>query len=54
MGCFFRIRLADRVIGVHALHSDIMEMCRDYLTDAEPSLEISVTQEDIGCERRKA
>lgn len=50
----FQIRIADRVIGIHAMFSEIRDMCRNYLTEATPDFEVFITQEDIDHESQKS
>lgn len=50
----FRIRLAEKVIGITSLYPAIYDMCRDYLTEAAADFEIAVTPEDIRYEREKS
>lgn len=50
----FRIRIADRVIGIHAMYPHVKKLCSLYITRAEPSIGIAITQADIDYERRKS
>lgn len=50
----FTFNIAETAIGVTCLHESTKDYCSDYLTDAEPDIEITVTQEDIDCERTRA
>lgn len=50
----FTFNIAETAIGVTCLHESTKEYCSDYLTDAEPDIEITVTQEDIDYERTRA
>lgn len=55
----FRMRIADLVVKVHPLHTQITQLCRDYIAcDAGPEvrvdLDVSVTQADIAFERGMA
>lgn len=54
MSVSFSIALAGQVIGIAALHSETLSFCRDYLTDAPPSLHVEITPEDITFEREKS
>lgn len=47
----FTIALAGKRIGVCALHGYAREYCRDYLTDGEGDISITITPEDIEFER---
>ena len=50
----FTFNIAETAIGVTCLHESTKDYCSDYLTDAEPEIEITVTQEDIDYERTRA
>ena len=58
----FDIKLADRVIRIHAMHDYIIEYCRDYVlfTQGETNeefpvdFEVTVTRSDIDSERDKS
>ena len=50
----FQILIAGKVIGIHAMFAEIRNMCRDYLTDADPDFEVSTSPEDIISERQKS
>lgn len=50
----FRLLLADKVIGVHAVYESTACFCRDYLTDMTPEIFISVTSDDIFNERERS
>ena len=50
----FCIRLAGQTIGVSALFDETRTFCRDYLTDALPSLHVEITPADIAFEREKS
>lgn len=54
MSVSFTIALAGQVIGVSALHDETRVFCRDYLTDAPPSLHVDITPGDIAFEREKS
>lgn len=49
----FSIRLANRVIGISAIYDSTRQFCKDYLTEDQPELTVSVTQADIEYERNK-
>ena len=50
----FNVKMAGKVIGVTSLHEQVMEYCRDYLTDEDPDFSFSITQEDIEYERDRS
>jgi len=50
----FSIELANRVIGISALHDSTRQFCKDYLSQDIPELNVSVTQTDIDFEREKS
>lgn len=50
----FTFDIAETAIGVTCSHESTKDFCGDYLTDAAPDIEITVTQEDIDDERRRA
>lgn len=50
----FSIKTAGKVIKITPLHSQIFELCKDYLTDEEPSFEVKTTQQDIEKEKTMA
>ena len=58
----FDIKLADRVIRIHAMHDYIKEYCRDYVLSKQGEtseefpvdFEVTVTQSDIDFEREKS
>ena len=50
----FTLSLAGAVIRVEALYPSTQTYCRDYLTDAEPELSVSISQADIDFEREKS
>lgn len=50
----FTIRISDRNIGISAVYDYTEKMCKDYLTDNAPDLEIVITQADIDFERHKS
>lgn len=42
------IRLAEKVIRIHSIHSQIVRLCKDYAVEAEEvDFEITITQQDI-------
>ena len=47
----FKIRLADVNIEIHSIHDEVHRLCRNYLTEDEADMSVSVTQEDIAFER---
>lgn len=50
----FKIRLADKVIAVSALHGYIADYCRGYISDDTPDFTVQITQSDIDFERAKS
>lgn len=50
----FKIRLADKVIAVSALHGYIADYCKDYISDDTPDFTVQITQSDIDFERAKS
>ncbi len=50
----FKIRLADKVIAVSALHGYIADYCRGYISDDTPDFAVQITQSDIDYEREKS
>ena len=58
----FDIKLADRVIRIHAMHDYIIEYCRDYVLSKQGEtneefpvdFEVTVTRSDIDSERDKS
>lgn len=50
----FRIAVAGRSVAVHALHTRAFSLCKDYLTDLAPDMEIAVTEGDLALEREEA
>jgi len=54
MATSFKILLAEKVIGIHALFSEVRDLCTDYLTEREADFEITISTEDIAYERAKA
>lgn len=54
MNVYFRIALADQVIGISALYEETRIFCRDYLTDEPASFHVEITPDDIAFEREKS
>ena len=50
----FSIHIANRVVGISALHDATRQFCKDYLTEEPPELTVTVTQVDIEYERNKS
>ncbi len=48
----FVICLADVPVAIQPMHADILEYCKDYLSDRLPRLTVAATQADIDAERR--
>ena len=46
----FIIRLADTNIGINSIYDEIHDLCREYLTDGEADISVSISQEDIARE----
>ena len=49
----FRIKLAEKTIEISSLYDEVHTLCKDYITDDEAEIKISVTQYDIDREREK-
>ena len=49
----FKILIAGTVVEIISNYDCIHEFCKDYLTEKEPDLTISVTQSDIDFERKR-
>jgi len=47
----FTVRLADVNIAVKSLYDEVYTLCRDYLTDGAPDIEVVTAPEDIDYER---
>lgn len=47
-------KIADTVVEIHSLHSEVQELCQDYKSDETPELIIETTQSDIDFERKKS
>lgn len=50
----FTISIAGVNIKINSIYNSVYNMCRDYLTDNSPAFCVSVTQNDIDFERKKA
>ena len=50
----FCIAVAGRAVMVHALHTQVYSLCRNYLTDQQPDMEITITESDLALERMEA
>ncbi len=50
----FKIKLAERVIGICACHDYVRRLCREYLTEAPADLTVAVSKGDIDFEREKS
>ena len=50
----FTIRVADRLVGVHAIHESTRSFCRDYLSEEEPEFRVEITAADLRYEREKS
>lgn len=48
----FNIKMADVVAGIKTLYPDMKSIGRDFLTDEQPSVFISTTEDDINAEER--
>lgn len=49
----FCIVVAGHTVAVHALHTQVFSLCKDYLTDLAPDMEIIVTESDLELERQE-
>lgn len=47
-------KMADRVIRICSLYSEVHDYCRDYLFDGTPDFTVTTTAEDIESERRRS
>lgn len=47
-------RIAEKNIGIDSLFDEVHALCRDYRTEGEAELSVTVTPEDIALEREKA
>lgn len=54
MSVSFCMALAGQAVGVSALFDETRAFCRDYLTDAPPSLSVEITPSDIAFEKEKS
>lgn len=50
----FRIAVAGRSVAIHALHTRVYSLCKNYLTDLAPDMEVTVTESDLEFERQEA
>ncbi len=50
----FSIKIAETVVKITPMFSQVFEMCRDYLTDEDPLFEIETTENDLEKERAMA
>ena len=50
----FCIAVAGHTVAVHALHTRVYSLCKDYLTDLAPDMEVTVTESDLEEERKEA
>lgn len=50
----YRIKLANRIIGISSLHDEVYNLCKDYLTEENEDFHVFVTQADIDFERNKS
>lgn len=52
----FKIKLADKIIGIQPLYHRVFDMCREYqVDDAEPvDITVTITEDDIDYERQKS
>ncbi len=51
---YFKINIADTVIGITSIYEEIYKMCLDYLTDDNVDFDIKVIPDDIEFERQKS
>ena len=49
----FTISLAGKNIGIKSLYDEVYNLCREYLSDKEPDMTVTVCPEDIAYERLK-
>ncbi|MGN0793542.1 MAG: hypothetical protein ACI4MG_03600 [Aristaeellaceae bacterium] len=54
MSVSFCMALAGQAVSVSALFDETRAFCRDYLTDAPPSLRVEITPADIAFEKEKS
>ena len=50
----FTVRLADVNIGISSIYDEVYKLCSGYLSEGEPELSVSTSQEDIAHEREKS
>ena len=50
----FKIKLADRLIGVECLYQSTAEFCKEYLSEGKEDFSVSVNMSDILYERAKS
>ena len=50
----FRIKLADRIIGITSIHDEVYKLCEGYYADGSEDFRVGVTQGDIDFEREKS
>ena len=50
----FSIKIAETVVKITPMFSQVFEMCRDYLTEEDPLFEIETTENDLEKERAMA
>lgn len=49
-----KYKIADKVIEVNSIYSDVHEYCKEYKTDENPDFSVSITQADIDFEHNKS
>ncbi|MCR5228665.1 MAG: hypothetical protein K6D03_00895 [Solobacterium sp.] len=47
-------RIAERTIEITSVYDRVQQYCRDYRYEGVPDFRISITQEDIDCERKRS
>ena len=50
----YKIGLAEKIVAVETPYTRSYRMCRDYLTDGEPDIRVSISETDIQHERDEA
>ena len=50
----FKIRLADKIIEISAIHKYIADYCKEYISTDTSDFSVQVTQSDIDFEREKS
>lgn len=50
----FRIKLADKIIGITSLYNEVCRMCEEYYVIGSETFHITITQADIDYEREKS